>query len=98
MAIGIVCALVVFAGMVVAAEIVGLNSLAHTPSRKHLKPIPITSAACPYVRVMHVAATKFQSAFPGLTTNISALDPSRWRTTRRELTSTTDVFERAIFV
>jgi hypothetical protein len=87
--------------VVIGATVIGLNQLGHigrSAQRKHLKPIPIAEAACPYVMVMHVAATNFQNAYPGLTTNMSAFDVSRWRTTRRELASTASAFEQSIFV
>src|SRR5262249_27720429 len=36
------------------------------PPRKHLKPIPIDTHACPYVVAMHETANAFQSAEPYL--------------------------------
>ena len=42
------------------------NGLSHLgpKERKHLKPIPIAAAACPYVVAMHKAANRFQIVAP----------------------------------
>jgi len=54
-------ALVVLAAMVLAG--IG-DSLSHVGERRHLKPIPIASGACPYVALMHDAANDFQAHEP----------------------------------
>jgi hypothetical protein len=95
---GVAAVLIATSGIAAVVGLIGLSRLGHVPSRHHFEPIPIASAACPYVMVMHVAATNFQNAFPGVTTNMSALDASRWRTTRRASASTASVFEQAIVV
>jgi len=52
--------------MVAAATVlVGLgDSFSHVGERRHLKPIPIASGACPYVALMHDAANDFQAHEP----------------------------------
>jgi len=48
------------------------NSLSHIGERKHLKQIPISADACPYVALMHAAADNYQSNVPGLCFAIDA--------------------------
>jgi hypothetical protein len=51
--------------VVVALVLVGIgNSLSHVGERPHLKPIPISTRACPYVALMHAAANDFQAHEP----------------------------------
>jgi hypothetical protein len=95
---GVVGLLAVFYGVAVAAAVIAMHNIGTVGNREHLEPVPIAAAACPYVRVMHVAATNFQDAYPGLGTNASTLDAARWPTTRGQLASTAATFEHAIEV
>lgn len=52
--------------LVVIAMVIGAigNGLSHTGQRRHLKAIPISTRACPYVALMHAAANDFQAHEP----------------------------------
>src|SRR4051812_37956419 len=40
------------------------DSISHVGERRHLKPVPISPRACPYVALMHAAANDFQAHEP----------------------------------
>src|SRR4051812_18298023 len=92
----VICLALAAGAAIVVTAIRGLQSLGPV-ERKHLNEISIANGACPYVTVMHVAATNFQNSFPGIT-NGAALDSDRWPTTRNEVGTTAAVFEHAVFV
>lgn len=51
--------------VLIAAALASIgNSLTHVGERHHLKPIPISTRACPYVALMHAAANDFQAHEP----------------------------------
>jgi hypothetical protein len=63
------------------------NSLEDGFERAHLRSIPISPAACPAVRTIHVAANRFQRAYP----NILPVSGGReWERARARLADATD--------
>jgi hypothetical protein len=51
--------------VLIAIVLAGIgNSISHAGERPHLKAIPISSRACPYVSLMHTAANDFQAHEP----------------------------------
>ncbi len=68
-----------------------------TAERKHLDPIPIAANACPYVKLMHEAANRFQIAYPIFGISVDANQHQlTWPQTRQRLRHAADVFEVAI--
>jgi hypothetical protein len=61
-----IAAVVIATPVVLVAMVIAQlgNSLSHIGERKHLKPIPISKSACPYVAFMHAAANNYQSNAP----------------------------------
>jgi hypothetical protein len=65
---GVLAAVVTLATLVAVVAVVAAvhfgDSLSHVGEHKHLKPIPISTTACPYVALMHAAANDFQAHEP----------------------------------
>jgi len=65
--------------------------------RKHLDPIPIAAEACPYVKVMHEAANRFQIAYPTFGMSLDAQQHElTWPQARERLRRAANVLEVAI--
>jgi hypothetical protein len=67
--------------------------------RKHLKPIPVSTTVCPYVRLMHVAANEFQALSPAqdLTPYFDD-NPTHWPKLRADVAHRLDVLDHAVLV
>jgi hypothetical protein len=61
---GVLTGVVVLAGVAIAVLTSLGNAFSHIGERNHLKPIPISTTACPYVALMHAAANDFQAHEP----------------------------------
>jgi hypothetical protein len=92
-------------GTVVAVPILAIVAFATLGSflnpgiaeRKHLDPIPIAAQACPYVKLMHEAANRFQIAYPILGMSLDSHQHQlTWSQTRQRLGRATDVLDVAI--
>jgi hypothetical protein len=88
-------ALFVLAVILVVVALVAISRIdLGIHGRDHLDPIPIAKEACPYVIVMHAAATEFQRVYPFPTHTVHTTEG--WSEQRGRLAAASGSLEQAI--